>query len=67
MILIKKTNSYAELSCNTDLLMPPKIKIRNEMTDIFDNIHIHDVDPVALTQTWFSNKHIDLLVIPVPP
>lgn len=49
--------------------MPPEIKIRKEMTDIFDNIHIHDVDTVALTVTWFSNKHNDLPVItaPIPP
>ena len=36
--------------------------VRNKTTDILDHIHEHDLDIVAITETWLTNKDSDLPV-----
>ena len=36
--------------------------VRNKTTDILDHIHEHDLDIVAITETWLTNKDSDLSV-----
>ena len=36
--------------------------VRNKPTDILDHIHEHDLDIVAITETWLTNKDSDLPV-----
>ena len=37
--------------------------VRNRTTDILDHIHEHNLDSVALSETWLSTKDADLSVI----
>ena len=36
--------------------------VRNKTTDVLDHIHEHDLDIVAVTETWLTNKDSDLPV-----
>ena len=36
--------------------------VRNKTTDMLDHIHEHDLDIVAITETWLTNKDSDLPV-----
>jgi len=69
--LIPVTLTSNPLICPTtkaSLCIMNTISVRNKTTDILDHIHGHDLDIVAITETWLTYKDSDLPVIrPMTP
>ena len=70
--LISVTVTSNPLICSTTTALLCIINtrsVRNKTTDILDHVHEHDLDIVAITKTWLTNKDSDVSVTRalVPP
>ena len=57
------SNPRTYLSQQVSLCLLNARSIRNKTTDILDHVQQHDIDIVAMTETWLSNKDADLPVM----
>ena len=57
------SNPRTYLSKQVSLCLMNVRSIRNKTTDILDHVQEHDIDIVAMTETWLSNKDADIPVI----
>ena len=57
------SNPRTYLSKQVSLCLMNVRSIRNKTTDILDHVQEHDIDIVAMTKTWLSNKAADIPVI----
>ena len=57
------SNPRTYLSKQVSLCLMNTRSIRNKTTEILDHVQEHDIDIVAMTETWLSNKDADLPVI----
>ena len=57
------SNPRTYLSKQVSLCLMNTRSIRNKTTDILDHVQEHDIDIVAMTETWLSNKDTDIPVI----